>query len=57
LGFLERHLIRLVTYASITRPLTEQAAEPSWATTRNWGVTCTIRMGSDGAAHGPTTAL
>jgi glycine/D-amino acid oxidase-like deaminating enzyme len=44
-GFLERHLIRLVTYASITKPLTDKqlavlGSDP------NWGVTCTIRMGS-----------
>ena len=44
-GFLERHLIRLVTYASITRPLTDKQLAVM-GNDANWGVTCTIRMGS-----------
>jgi glycine/D-amino acid oxidase-like deaminating enzyme len=44
-GFLERHLIRLVTYASITRPLTDKQLA-SLGSDENWGATCSIRMGS-----------
>lgn len=44
-GFLERHLIRLVTYASITRPLTDQQLA-AMGSDENWGVTCAVRMGS-----------
>ena len=44
-GFLERHLIRLVTYASITRPLTDKQLA-DLGSDENWGVTCTISMGS-----------
>ncbi len=44
-GFLERHLIRLVTYASITRPLADKQLA-TMGSDENWGVTCTIRMGS-----------
>jgi glycine/D-amino acid oxidase-like deaminating enzyme len=44
-GFLERHLIRLVTYASITRALTDKQLAVM-GDDANWGVTCTIRMGS-----------
>jgi glycine/D-amino acid oxidase-like deaminating enzyme len=44
-GFLERHLIRLVTYASITPPLTDRQLA-TMGSDENWGVTCTIRMGS-----------
>jgi len=44
-GFLERHLIRLVTYASITKPLSDKQLS-RLGSDENWGVTCTIRMGS-----------
>lgn len=44
-GFLERHLIRLVTYASITRPLADRQLA-AMGSDENWGVTCAIRMGS-----------
>jgi glycine/D-amino acid oxidase-like deaminating enzyme len=44
-GFLERHLIRLVTYASITRPLTDKQLA-AMGSDENWGVTCAVRMGS-----------
>lgn len=44
-GFLERHLIRLVTYASLTRPLTDKQLA-QMGSDENWGVTCAIRMGS-----------
>jgi len=44
-GFLQRHLIRLVTYASITKPLTDKQLA-AMGSDGNWGATCTIRMGS-----------
>jgi glycine/D-amino acid oxidase-like deaminating enzyme len=44
-GFLERHLIRIVTYASLTRPLTDRQLA-TMGSDENWGVTCSIRMGS-----------
>jgi glycine/D-amino acid oxidase-like deaminating enzyme len=44
-GFLERHLIRLVTYASLTEPLTDRQLA-ALGSDENWGVTCAIRMGS-----------
>jgi len=44
-GFLEQHLIRLVTYASLTRPLTDRQLA-TMGSDENWGVTCTVRMGS-----------
>jgi glycine/D-amino acid oxidase-like deaminating enzyme len=44
-GFLERHLIRLVTYASITKPLSDKQLA-TMGRDENWGVTCAIRMGS-----------
>jgi glycine/D-amino acid oxidase-like deaminating enzyme len=44
-GFLERHLIRLVTYASLTRPLTDRQLA-QMGSDENWGATCAIRMGS-----------
>jgi len=44
-GFLEQHLIRLVTYASLTRPLTDRQLA-AMGSDENWGVTCAIRMGS-----------
>jgi glycine/D-amino acid oxidase-like deaminating enzyme len=44
-GFLERHLIRLVTYASLTEPLTDRQLT-AMGSDANWGVTCSIRMGS-----------
>jgi glycine/D-amino acid oxidase-like deaminating enzyme len=44
-GFLESHLIRLVTYASLTRPLTDRQLA-AMGSDENWGVTCSIRMGS-----------
>lgn len=44
-GLLENRLIRLVTYASLTEPLSEAQLE-KLGSDANWGVTCTIRMGS-----------
>lgn len=44
-GFLESHLIRLVTYASLTKPLTDRQLA-TMGSDENWGVTCAIRMGS-----------
>ena len=44
-GFLERHLIRLVTYASLTAPLTDKQLA-RMGRDENWGATCAIRMGS-----------
>jgi glycine/D-amino acid oxidase-like deaminating enzyme len=44
-GFLERHLIRLATYASLTRPLNDKQLA-MMGSDENWGATCTIRMGS-----------
>jgi glycine/D-amino acid oxidase-like deaminating enzyme len=44
-GFLENRLIRLVTYASLTEPLSERQLQ-QLGSDPNWGVTCTVRMGS-----------
>jgi glycine/D-amino acid oxidase-like deaminating enzyme len=44
-GFLPNRLIRLVTYASLTEPLSERQMQ-GLGSDPNWGVTCTVRMGS-----------
>jgi glycine/D-amino acid oxidase-like deaminating enzyme len=44
-GLLENRLIRIVTYASLTEPLSAKQLE-KLGSDENWGVTCTIRMGS-----------
>ena len=44
-GLLENRLIRIVTYASLTAPLSAQQLA-KMGSDENWGVTCTIRMGS-----------
>lgn len=44
-GFLENRLVRLVTYATLTEPLSDRQLQ-QLGSDPNWGVTCTIRMGS-----------
>ena len=44
-GLLENRLIRIVTYASLTAPLSAQQLQ-RLGSDENWGATCAIRMGS-----------
>jgi glycine/D-amino acid oxidase-like deaminating enzyme len=44
-GFLRQHLIRMVTYASLTAPLTDKQIE-TMGSDHNWGATCSVRMGT-----------
>ncbi|MGH6934417.1 MAG: NAD(P)/FAD-dependent oxidoreductase [Dongiaceae bacterium] len=44
-GFLGQHLIRMVTYASLTEPLSDRQLD-SMGSDPNWGVTCSVPMGT-----------
>jgi glycine/D-amino acid oxidase-like deaminating enzyme len=44
-GFLQQHLIRMVTYASLTEPLSDKQIA-TMGSDPNWGATCSVRMGT-----------
>ena len=44
-GFLRQHLIRMVTYASLTEPLSDTQIA-GMGSDHNWGATCSVRMGT-----------